>query len=293
MSSPASPDPGAPRRAELERAYIEACLLELRALKPGNVHVHAGGHRMSVAAFETSARVSAPALCAPGLAIGERILEAVRATRAAVGCNTNLGIVLLAAPLLAAAEQAGPGALRSALESVLARLTVADAAASYEAIRHAAPAGLGQAPAQDVARPPSVTLRQAMSLAASLDRIARQYASSYVDVFTIGAARLALARRAGRSAEWGATLCYLDFLATFPDSHVARKFGRDAAEALRAEAARLAAALGRADETPASIGMLLDFDCRLKRDGINPGTSADLTVASLLALACEDVIRRR
>src|SRR5690348_16125347 len=115
-------------------AFIAACALELRALKPGNVHVHAAGHGMTVDDFTRSAEAAADPLCRPGAAVGERIRAAVAATRAAVGVNTNLGIVLLAAPLLAAAERAGPPGLRTALAETLSGLTVADAVAAYEAI---------------------------------------------------------------------------------------------------------------------------------------------------------------
>src|SRR6185437_11776257 len=105
------------------------------------------GHGMTIAEFAASAHASAAALCTCGRSVGQRILDAVSATRAVVGCNTNLGIVLLAAPLIAAAETAVAGGLRHALSATLAALTVADAAAAYEAIRLARPAGLGRVPA--------------------------------------------------------------------------------------------------------------------------------------------------
>src|SRR5689334_15284561 len=182
MSSPGSPE----RARRLEQAYVEACRLELRALKPGNVHVASEGHGMTVAQFEASALASGAPLAVPGKPVGERIRDAVAATHAAVGCNTNLGIVLLAAPLIAAADRAGAGGLRKALAATLAGLTVADAEAAYEAIRLARPAGLGHADEQDVAASPTVDLRQAMALAADRDRIARQYTDDYDDVFAIG-----------------------------------------------------------------------------------------------------------
>jgi triphosphoribosyl-dephospho-CoA synthase len=80
----------------------------------------------------------------------------------------------------------------------------------------------------------------------------------------------------------------MDFLAAFPDSHVARKFGAAAAERVRAEAVALVAA-GLQGDTAA----LLAFDRRLKHAGINPGTTADLTVASLLAQACTSMLSDR
>lgn len=282
MCSAASPE--AARAAALARVYVDACLLELRALKPGNVHRHAAGHGMTVKDFERSARVSAAPLAAPARPVGERIRNAIAATRDAVGCNTNLGIVLLAAPLMAAAEGAARGRLRDALEATLAELTVADAAAAYEAIRIAAPAGLGRSAEQDVAAPPSVDLRQAMRLAAERDRIARQYADGYRDVYEIGVARLRAARGAGVPEERATTLTYMNFLAAFPDSHLLRKHGAAVAEEVRSKAAALVAAGDYGDAA------LLAFDGRLKKEGLNPGTSADLTVASLLALACEDML---
>src|SRR5258707_11611761 len=95
MSAPASPE----RAAALREAFLAACAGELRALKPGNVHVHAAGHGMAVADFERSAAVAAEPLCRPRAPIGAPIRDAVPATRAPVGIKTNLGILLLPAPL--------------------------------------------------------------------------------------------------------------------------------------------------------------------------------------------------
>ncbi|WP_245492174.1 triphosphoribosyl-dephospho-CoA synthase, partial [Mesorhizobium sp. M7A.F.Ca.CA.001.09.2.1] len=77
--------------------------MEIEALKPGNVHLFADGHGMSAAQFMTSAEVSSGPLTDPRLPVGQRMLEAVRATRLAVATNTNLGIILLAGPLICAA----------------------------------------------------------------------------------------------------------------------------------------------------------------------------------------------
>ena len=274
----------------MQQAYIDACRLELRALKPGNVHVASEGHGMTLAQFEASALASGAPLAAPSKPVGERIRDAVAATHAAVGCNTNLGIVLLAAPLMAAAERAGAGGLRSTLAATLAGLTIADATAAYDAIRLARPAGLGRADAQDVSTAPTIDLRRAMALAADRDRIARQYADGYDDVFAIGVRRLRGAHRAGETAEWAATCAYMDFLATFADSHIVRKLGADIAETVRGEAAALATRLGEAPRDERMIADLVAFDANLKSRGLNPGSSADLTVASLLALACEDML---
>jgi triphosphoribosyl-dephospho-CoA synthase len=274
--------------AALKRAFLEACALELRALKPGNVHDYAAGHGMTVANFLTSAKTAAAPLCRSAGGIGERIRAAVTATRRAVGVNTNLGIVLLAAPLIAAAERVdAAGGLRAALSEALRALSHEDAVAAYDAIRLANPGGLGRSEREDVAAVPSVTLREAMALAAGRDRIARQYVTDYEDVFAIGVAGLAASAAAGISEDWAASRVYMSFLAAVPDSHVARKFGSAVAEEVREAASPLAARLAAAAAPQRLMPELLAFDAALKQRGINPGTSADLAVASLLARALE------
>lgn len=260
-------------------AFRAACLAELDALKAGNVHRFSEGHGMSVAQFEAAAQAAAPRIAREGAPAGARIEAAVRASLAATGLNTNLGIVLLCAPLAAAAEAGG--ALRAALGRVLDALDIEDARAAYRAIALANPGGLGRAEAQDVAAEPSIGLREAMALAAGRDRIARQYVDNFGDVWGVGLARLAGldATDVGAQAE----AVHLAFMAAFPDSHIARKFGVEVAEAVRAEAEGVAR---RVDwSAPASVRheVLGAFDASLKARGLNPGTSADLTVATLFA----------
>jgi triphosphoribosyl-dephospho-CoA synthase len=258
-------------------AYQAACLDELRALKPGNVHIYADGHRMSVRDFERSASVSAAPLAAAGERVGRRILGAVRETIACVGTNTNLGIVLLCAPLAAAAERRRDDPL-AALPMILAELDRQDADDVFEAIRLASPAGLGEAAEHDVRTAPTVDLLTIMRAAADRDRIARAYASEYLDVSATGRPALEEARRAGLSPDWCTTAVYLAYLAAFPDTHILRKHGPTTAEQVRHEAEIVRAAW--LSPGPAQ-GRLLEFDADLKARGLNPGTSADLTVATL------------
>lgn len=269
----------------VHRAFLDACRAELEALKPGNVHVHSDGHGMTVRDFLDSAEAAARPISEPGWPVGARIRAAIEASWAAVPRNTNLGIVLLAAPLAVAAEHAGNG-LRAQLGRVLGELTVADASEAFAAIRCANPAGLGQANEQDVGTEPTATLLEAMRLAAQRDLIARQYATGYADVYATGVARIDESRRLGRSPTWTTTLVFLDFLARFRDSHITRKFDAETAEWVRVEAERLCRSLP--DDRNAALPALMAFDHILKRRGLNPGTSADLTVASLLAAKLGD-----
>ena len=264
-------------------AVWRACVEELEAPKPGNVSFASAGHGMEADDFVTSARCSAEVLGTPGLSLGERILGSIEATRAAVGCNTNLGIVLLCAPLAQAALEGDPERpLRARLAEVLASAGVEDTERVFAAIRRAAPAGLGKSKHHDVRAPAQAPLVAAMRESEDRDRVARQYARCFEDIFDFGLA--ALARSRGRWPDVQAVVAlYLTFLARFKDSHIQRKLGSVAAEGVRLEALRLVASLESSKSPEMNIDELARFDCSLKSRGINPGTSADLTVATLLA----------
>jgi triphosphoribosyl-dephospho-CoA synthase len=270
------------REDRVAAVYIEACLAELDAPKPGNVHRFAPGHRMEVKDFVRSAEASAAPIAAKGARVGVRVRSAVEATLQAVGQNTNLGVILLCAPLAAAAEVPG-AALRPALAGVLDGLDQADAANVFAAIAAANPGGLGRAPRHDVNAPAVVTLREAMAEAAERDRIAWQYVTAYEDIFSLGLPALATARRLHSDPRWSTLAVYLAFLAEIPDTHIARKFDAPTAEAVRREAAGWRDGFAAARDPDGIADALLRFDAELKACGINPGTSADLTVATLFA----------
>lgn len=262
--------------------FRSACLAELAALKPGNVHVFADGHRLTTAQFVRSADAAAAPLAAQGARVGRRILDAVEATQAAVGTNTNLGIILLCAPLAAAAE-AGRTDLRAALVDVLDSLDTDDAKLAFRAIVRASPAGLGRVAENDVTQPARVTLRRAMADAADRDRIARQYVTAFADIFERGLPRLAAAAERKWAEEWTTSAIYLGFLADFPDSHVVRKYSIAVAKTVQDSAIRFHAQLQSSWDPSRLADELLAWDAALKAKNINPGTSADLTVATLFA----------
>ncbi|MGH8742673.1 MAG: triphosphoribosyl-dephospho-CoA synthase [Burkholderiales bacterium] len=278
--------------AELAAAFVRACELEVRAFKPGNVSVMSAGHGMTAKQFLVSAQAAAAPAAAAGLTVGGRILRAIEATRGKVGCNTNLGIVLLCAPLIHAAQSASDERkLQRRVERILRDLTQQDAESAYRAIRLAMPGGLGNSKRHDVWETPQVTLLAAMEEAQDRDSIARQYANGFADVFEFGVrrAKAVLSRRG--DAEAAMLAVYLGWLARYPDSHVERKFGRVAAREVSARAAVLEAKL-QSGRAPRGVQAELNtFDAELKRDGINPGTSADLSVASLLALRLQELLQ--
>lgn len=261
-----------------------ACLLEARAPKPGNVSKDRERPGLRYRDFVVSAAVLGSVFRrrVARAGVGALVLETIRQTRAQVGTNTNLGLVLLLAPLAKAALRDNDQApLRARLRRVLARLDRKDARDAYEAIRLAHPGGLGRVAEEDVHRAPHVTLLEAMRLAAERDAIARAYADGYEAVFTTGVPALERARTLGARVDQAIALAFLELLAAAPDTLVERRHGDRAAARLSREAAKALAAGGPL--RPAGRRLMARLDARLRRarPPINPGATADLVAASL------------
>jgi triphosphoribosyl-dephospho-CoA synthase len=260
-----------------------ACRLDVEAAKPGNVSSASPGHGMRAEDFLASAEAIAAPLSEPDRRVGERIAAAVDATWNRVGMNTNLGIVLLAAPLAQAALTTRAGeTLEQATVRVLRELDADDTAHVFRAIVRASPAGLGRVGRHDVHDQAQSSLLEAMREAAHRDTIALQYANGFGDVFRFGLPRFLAQLRRFESEERATVSCFLAWLARFPDTHVARKHGIELARQVNAEVVRIEAIWSESGEVNGDA-LLESWDASLKARGINPGTSADLTVASLLA----------
>jgi triphosphoribosyl-dephospho-CoA synthase len=273
------------------KSFEDACQDELDAPKPGNVHVFANGHRLAVKYFEGSGEAAAGPLSASGQRVGVRILGAVEATAAAVETNTNLGIILLCAPLAAAAETFSYD-LRSSLSQALRSLDRDDAELAFKAIVRASPAGLGRAERHDVFAPATGTLREAMAEAADRDRVAEQYVTDFADVFELGEPLLVAALASSADRRLATLVTYLGFLAAFPDSHIVRKYGLTVAAQTREQARPLAAMARKASRLEDVLANVLIWDAELKKANVNPGTSADLTVATLFAHRLRSILPR-
>jgi triphosphoribosyl-dephospho-CoA synthase len=265
----------------IKELFEQACLDELQAIKPGNVHVFADGHGMTVEDFILSAKVASIAISAPGLSLGERILASVQATLNKVNCNTNLGVILLCAPLVDTQDKL--------LEDVLENTTVKDCELCFRAILLANPAGIGKSVNHDVNEQPDCTLLEAMQEASGRDLIACQYSNHYADVFKVGVPNLERALLCWSNLSWATTAVYLHFLANYLDSHIVRKYGEAIAIKVKNEAKVHLDAFTKVDNPKTYLGELLTWDADLKIRKINPGTCADLTVATLFAFKLREV----
>lgn len=260
-----------------------ASILEASAAKPGNVHPAAEFPDLTHTELVAAGLAIAPAMeRAAEMPLGQTVLAAVRAARSVTRSNANLGIVLAIAPLAAvpdapaAQATAAPAtAAPAAAAAVLARLTPADAADVWQAIRLSQPGGLGESPQHDLAGPAPADLLAAMRLAAPHDAIARLWTDGYQSLHAGLVADLLAAIDLGLPLHDAIVDAFLAQLAREPDSLIARKHGLPVA----LEVSGHAAAARAAPQTIPAFDRFLRSPRRL-----NPGTTADLTAAALYIL---------
>lgn len=272
---------------ELSSAIRMSCLLEASARKAGNVHPGASFEHLTYDDFVRSGDVVAPVLAsAVELGVGPAVLAAVTETRRVCEHNTNLGIVLLLAPLAAVPCDVP---LVDGLPVVLGSLTRCDTDAVYEAIRIASPRGLGRSESEDVDVAPSGTLVEVMALAAERDLIAAEYSTGFPIALRFSRW---LSDQGDFSSRWETIVqrLQLELMANHPDTDIERKCDR--AEAI--ESARHARRVLDAGFPEQNDGLLAfrKFDEWLRARGSlrNPGTTADLVTASLFAALRDGMI---
>jgi triphosphoribosyl-dephospho-CoA synthase len=265
-----------------------ACLLDVTAAKPGNVHRGADFADTTFLDYAASAVAIGPAMRdAAGRGVGPTVLDAIRATRAVTPCNTNLGIVLLLAPL---AATNGDGPWKSEIQRVLSQLSTSDTANVYKAIRLTNPGGLGTVDRMDVHQSAPTNLVEAMGAAADRDLVARQYVSDFGIVLDDVAPRLQ--EQCGR---WGLISGIVDtfvfLLSCHVDSLIVRKCGLETAKRASSMSAQvLDTSDPHCEEYQQSLS---DLDFWLRSDGNrrNPGTMADLVTAGLFVVLRDQRVR--
>lgn len=256
-----------------------ACTLEVLARKPGNSSpvkplVSPGPEELFFCAGAT-AQVLA---LAPGRSLGQTILEGAVASRAVAATNANLGILLLLAPMAAVPDDQP---LHQAIAPLLESTTVEDARLAYEAIRLMDPGGLGEVPDQDIHQAPSIPLIDAMKLAQDRDFIAQLWSTGFARIFQEGLPSLGAGIQATGSIEASVILLFLHKLARDGDTLITRKYGASINSEVSNRAAEVLARQWPLKQP--GIDAFRSFDGWLRRNGYNPGTTADYVAAVLYA----------
>jgi triphosphoribosyl-dephospho-CoA synthase len=262
-----------------------ACLLEVAAPKPGNVHRAADFEDATLSDYLASGVAIGPIMDrASQLPLGQTVLQAVQATQQLVASNTNLGMILLFAPL---ASVPASMTLAEGIPQRLRDLGPADAALVYQAIRLAKPGGIqprdDEIREHDVADAAPPDLLTAMEAAADRDLVAKQYTNGFHEVLHVVVPWL-LEPSADMRLSDRIVHTHVRLMHAYPDCLIARKCGHLVAEESSARAAVVLDAGTPGSE--AYVRAISDLDFWLRSDGTrrNPGTSADLVAAGLFVL---------
>jgi triphosphoribosyl-dephospho-CoA synthase len=288
-----------------------ALLLEVSATKPGNVNLAAGfkGTRVehflasavaSKASFEKAARrgigVSEEKLAICDVGIGQIIKDCVIDINAwQKGGNTLLGTVILLVPISVAAgitsaekSDVDFSELRRNLRSVVESTTSMDAVRLYEAIDIAKPSGLGGVSVLDVNDPAAqtrirkdkISLYDVFKIAASYDHICSEWVNNYPITFDLAYPYL-MEHLEYESLNEAIVHTFLKILSEHPDTFIARKVGSRKAQEISTEDKLILEEGGL--KTLKGKNRVISFDKKLRESGnlLNPGTTADLTAATL------------
>lgn len=232
--------------------------------------------------------------------LGKSIREAVdEMFRWQSGGNIHLGVILLFTPLSAAAGAAytkgkiGVATLRDYTQRIISNATCSDSVDIYAAIDEAmSSTNLGSSDELDVSDQRSATriLREKITpleifnICKDRDMICHEWVTGFSTVFETGYPHIKQRVASGDSINNATVDTFLKILAMHPDSLIQRKAGLESAEKVSEKARIILKAGGTGTEE--GNKMLWSLDAELKKENglLNPGTSADLTAASLFVL---------
>jgi len=304
----------------VERCAVLATLIEVSGYpKPGNVHRTRDAAKTRFEHFlagsvaigptmrtlaEKGHDVGTGRLSVSRIGLGSQILRATQDSLSwQRGGNVNLGVVLLLAPLAAASGLHLPKMrhvdlpqLRQYIEVVIGGAVPNDSVGIYQAIRAAVPPRvLGKVDELDVMddaaldriRKEGLTPLRIFEECRGRDSICSEWVTGFSATFTLGYPALREALQQSGDINMAVVHAFLSILSEVPDSLIERKSGRKAALEVSRMASEVLKRGGLADSEGKKA--VLEMDETLHRAGgdLNPGTTADLTAASLYLLLFE------
>lgn len=277
-------------------AQIASCLEVSGYPKPGNVHRTRDFDDMVFEDFLISgvvigdtirkATASVDANYPENAQMGKYILEAVKETDNWIANNTNLGIVMLLVPISCAAAISNSfDEIRENVVKLMAATTVDDAIDLYDAINIADAGGMGDQDEYDVAnenakeelRENNQTMYDVLKISAPRDRLASELTTDMPTCFDIGFKTYSEVKN-NDSLNRASVLTFLTILSQVPDTLISRKYGDEKAGEVSGQTEEL---LKFKDDDNFS-DKLNEFDNYLFENKLNPGTTADLTAASIM-----------
>ncbi len=212
------------------------------------------------------------------------------------GGNTSLGTIILLTPLSVAAGMTHAQnsfsipKLRKNLREVLERNTPEDTVQLYKAISIANPGGLGEVSKLDVSDTSStekimadeVTLRQVFEISADRDSVSKEWTNTFTISFETGFPEFESTYKKTKDTNYATIHTFLRILSEVPDTLIARKRGEEEAVRIAKRAQEVLEKGGCLTEEGSIELRKLDSELRDPDNQLNPGTSADLTAASIL-----------
>ena len=267
---------------DLKAAYLFSCKKDIELIKPGNVNLLSPHKDTKAQDYLDSATLSSKESFNQNHSLGKRILESVKVTRSQVNVNTNLGIILLCAPVIQSYIDFNALDLRDCIKKTLSATSVKDTHDLCAAINISSPGGLGDSDMYDTVSYPNISIKQIMDYSKEYDRISYQYSHNFTDIFDFIIPKLEFLNQRYESLDISLSLLFIEILAKIPDSHISRKFGDKIAKKTSNNAYDLLKILNREYDPDYLAKALNNLDYEYKKKGINPGTTADLLVASLM-----------
>ena len=298
----------------ISKCLETAILFEVSANKPGNVNFVVGFEGTRVEHFLASAVAAAPSFeeaARRGIAVaddrlrlsdvgmGKLMKDCVADINAwQKGGNTLLGTVILFIPIAVAAGMTSLknnafnlSSLRRNIKKAVESTTPQDAINLYDAIEIAKPSGLNGAPDLDVKAKDSkirlikenVSLFEVFKIAASYDDVCFEWVNNFPITFDLAYPFLMKELKTKR-LKTAIVNTFLNVLAERPDTFISRKIGQAKAQEVSSGARRVLELGGV--ETPEGKESVILFDQKLRNSGndYNPGTTADITAATLALL---------
>ena len=269
---------------QVKMAFEYACKLDVFSIKPGNVFLDHPAYGMTHKDFLQSSMACSDIICEQNIDIGEKILESVKASIDVVGCNTNLGIILLCSPIVEAIYLDNEHKLQqNNLKKVIDRIDLKQTKTIYKAINLANAGGMGLKDKFDLNAKKSsdFTLSEAMNFASSYDYIANEYTNYFNNIINTISLNWRNYFKLMGNAECATTATFLKLISSNPDSLIARKYGLDTAIEVSGKFKALSDDYCELKNPNIINNKLLLLDSELKIQGLNPGTTADVVVASI------------
>lgn len=276
--------------------------------KPGNVHRTQDFHDMVFEDFLISGVVIGDVMRKAALRgqkanenldfshikLGELILDAVKETNKWVDNNTNLGIIMMLTPLSAAAAMSDDFFhLRTNFTKIMAYTTPEDAVNLYKSIALADAGGMGEREDLDVTsdqsqielRENKINMFDILKISADWDLLASELTTSMPVTFETGFPTFKrIQTNYGTNSATVQT--FLTILSQFPDTLISRKYGLQKAQQVSREAKKILDLGGIL--TSDGENALKEFDKELSLNNLNPGTTADITAATIMVALLSD-----